>query len=356
MTNKNPPEERGGQRDFLTQVPDEVFIEAVERAGHCVYITDEEGVIEYANPVCEEVTGYSRQELTGESTTLLSSDYHEDWFYDDMWGTIHEGEVWEGEIVNETKEGERYVVHQTISPILEDSEVSHFVAVNEDVTELKKYRRELERQTERLEEFIYALADETANHITVAQKHLSRIEGEENADAVEKLDEVHGWIDNSVKEVWEMVTQGQRVEDPEWVSLRKVSEDCWQRTKDMEGAPALEIEVPEKARIKAERNRLRTIIKNLIQNAAVHTEDGVGARIGLLEDGFYFEDDGPGILPQEREDMLSPGKSSSGEDTLGFGLSVVREAARAHGWELKVTESEAGGARFEVTGARVRKV
>ena len=69
----------------------------------------------------------------------------------------------------------------------------------------------------------------------------------------------------------------------------------------------------------------------------------------LLEDGFYVEDDGPGIPEENRTDIFDSGYSTTGEGT-GFGLSIVKRVAEAHGWDITVTESEVGGARFEITG------
>ena len=74
-------------------------------------------------------------------------------------------------------------------------------------------------------------------------------------------------------------------------------------------------------------------------------------RIGELDDkeGFYVEDDGPGIAADDRKQVFEAGYSSTREGT-GFGLSIVKEIVEAHGWEIRVTEGTNGGARFEITG------
>jgi signal transduction histidine kinase len=80
-------------------------------------------------------------------------------------------------------------------------------------------------------------------------------------------------------------------------------------------------------------------------------EDGdetVTVRVGNLDDGFYVEDDGPGIPEDERDKIFEMGYSNDPDGT-GFGLSIVQEVAAAHDWTLTVTESDAGGARFEIT-------
>jgi signal transduction histidine kinase len=68
-----------------------------------------------------------------------------------------------------------------------------------------------------------------------------------------------------------------------------------------------------------------------------------------MDDGFYVADTGPGIPESERADIFEAGYSTNDGGT-GFGLRIVEQIAGAHGWEITVTESEQGGARFEFTG------
>jgi signal transduction histidine kinase len=77
--------------------------------------------------------------------------------------------------------------------------------------------------------------------------------------------------------------------------------------------------------------------------------DAVTITVGPLPDGFYVADDGPGISESERERIFDAGYST-GSDGTGLGLAIVRDVIDAHGWSIRVDESEAGGARFEVTG------
>lgn len=73
--------------------------------------------------------------------------------------------------------------------------------------------------------------------------------------------------------------------------------------------------------------------------------------VGALSDrpGFYVSDDGPGIPEGDRESVFEAGYTTRKEGT-GFGLAIVAEVVTAHGWKIQVTESDAGGARFEIFG------
>ncbi|MDT3433987.1 PAS domain S-box protein [Haloarcula sp. 1CSR25-25] len=116
------------------------FREAVESAGHAVVFTDRDGVIEYVNPAFEELTGYAAAEVVGHTPRVLKSGEHDEAFYETLWDTIGAGDVWQGELVNERPDGERYVIEQTIAPLPRDDEPRGYVAINTDITE--KRRRE----------------------------------------------------------------------------------------------------------------------------------------------------------------------------------------------------------------------
>lgn len=75
----------------------------------------------------------------------------------------------------------------------------------------------------------------------------------------------------------------------------------------------------------------------------------VTVTIGDLDRGFYVEDDGPGIPEEERDAVFKAGYSTN-EAGTGFGLNIVKQVVQSHGWEIIVTESLDGGARFEITG------
>lgn len=95
-------------------------------------------------------------------------------------------------------------------------------------------------------------------------------------------------------------------------------------------------------------SRLGQLLENLIRNAVEHGGESVTVTVGALTDGFFVAADGSGITEERREQIF--GGYSTAHDGAGFGLSIAESVAYAHGWDVRVTESESGGTRFEITG------
>jgi signal transduction histidine kinase len=96
-------------------------------------------------------------------------------------------------------------------------------------------------------------------------------------------------------------------------------------------------------------DRVSRLFENLVRNAIEHGGPDVTVTVGVLDDrgGIYVADNGIGIPPEERENVFTAGYTTS-ETGTGLGLAIVGEIASAHGWAIRVTESAAGGTRFEI--------
>ncbi|WP_311174183.1 PAS domain S-box protein [Halobellus ordinarius] len=125
---------------------------AVESAGHAIYITDTDGTIKYVNPAFEEVTGYTQSEVVGKTPHILNSGEMSDEYFDELWETIRSGDVWEEEIVDRRKNGERYIAMQTIAPVTDGDDIHAFVAIQDDITERKEREEALARRTQAIED------------------------------------------------------------------------------------------------------------------------------------------------------------------------------------------------------------
>lgn len=112
---------------------------ALRAAANGVVITDRTGTITWVNPAACTITGYSADELVGQHTRILKSGMHDRAFYEALWSQVTRGETWTGTIVNRRKDGSHYDEDQTIAPVRDDSgEVSHFIAIKQDVSERRR--------------------------------------------------------------------------------------------------------------------------------------------------------------------------------------------------------------------------
>jgi PAS domain S-box-containing protein len=328
-----------------------MFRQAVEHAGHAVIITETDGTIEYVNPAFEELTGYDSGEAVGETPAIVKSGEHGQEFYTDLWSTILDGEIWEGELINERKVGTRYIIDQTIAPIFdEDGDIDRFVAINNDITDLKEYERELERQNERLEQFGRTVAHDLRNPLNVMEGYLSVIrEAEVSSDAAaacEQVTEATQRMRELIEELLTLAKQGQTVLNPHPVTIKDVVTSAWTHVDTKSAILELDDDIDGDAVALADESRTTELFENLYRNAIEHVGDDATVRVGCLDDGFYVEDDGPGIPPEDRDDVLESGFTTS-DDGTGFGLAIVAMIAEAHNWTITITESTDGGARFE---------
>jgi PAS domain S-box-containing protein len=123
---------------------------AVSQSPSLIIITDTEGLIEYVNPKFTEVSGYLSEEVLGENVRLLKSGEVPDLNYTKMWDSLHAGKEWRGEFHNRKKNGEFFWVFASISPIYNDeNEITHFVAIEENVTDQKRMEETLQASESR---------------------------------------------------------------------------------------------------------------------------------------------------------------------------------------------------------------
>ena len=118
---------------------------ALVAAANGFMITDRVGKIIWVNPAFTHLTGYSMEDVSGQYPNILKSGRQDRDFYEELWSTILSGKIWQGELVNRRKDGHHYTEEMTIAPLRgEQGEISHFIAVMQDVSERKQH--ELERE------------------------------------------------------------------------------------------------------------------------------------------------------------------------------------------------------------------
>jgi signal transduction histidine kinase len=247
----------------------------------------------------------------------------------------------------------------------------------EAIRERQQRTEELQRQNERLDEFARFVSHDLRNPLTVARGHLDLAAEDCDCDSghLDHVAEAHERMDALIEDLMALAREEKTTTEYESVALGELVERCW-RTVETRDAT---LDVDADATIRADHDRLRQLLENLLRNAVEHGStsppsqtredavehgstsprsqaredadhgDGVTITVGRLENGFYIADDGAGIPAAERERVFESGYSTN-RDGTGFGLSIVRKIAEAHDWDIEVAESDAGGARFEITG------
>ncbi|MDN3677813.1 PAS domain-containing sensor histidine kinase [Flavobacterium paronense] len=136
--------------DFKALTKDVFDYKTAMDAADIVAITDEKGIIQYANDNFCKISKYSEEELIGQNHHIINSGFHSKDFFKQLWKTISNGKIWKGEIKNKAKDGTIYWVDTTIFPFLnEKGKPYKYLAIRSDITERKQSIEALKKSEER---------------------------------------------------------------------------------------------------------------------------------------------------------------------------------------------------------------
>ncbi|MYL68269.1 PAS domain S-box protein [Halorubrum distributum] len=334
-----------------------------ERSPDMIDIHDEAGEIVDANRAMTREIGYDREELVGMDVWEVDAELDPDEGVR-LWNGLEMDETVRLETTFARADGSTFPAEVHVRRIDVQGE-DRFLASSRDISERKAYERRIERENERLDEFASIVSHDLRNPLNVLSGYL-RLARETGTDSYfDRCERALDEMERLIEDVLALAKQGEAVGSFERVNLGELaagySDDAFGSangedpfggdagdTADGEAeADSSEVEVDADGEILADPGRVRQLLGNLFRNAVEHGGDRVF--VGDLPDGFYVEDDGPGVDPDEREKVFESGYTTS-ETGTGFGLSIVQRIAEAHGWDVAVTEGERGGARFEFTG------
>ncbi|MCL2458467.1 MAG: PAS domain S-box protein [Desulfobulbus sp.] len=349
---------------------------AVEQAAESVIITDLDGSIQYVNPACEDVSGYSLTEMLGKNPKMLQSGDTPAYQYKLMWGELAKGNVWRGMFVNRKKNGEIYQEEATITPVKDNNDkVINYVAVKRDITQ-HLLQENQSRQSQRMQA-IGTLAGGVAhdfNNILTAimgYAELSQSQCEQGSLLYSNLAEIIRGAERAgllVDQILKFSRQSEKNVSNLQLGLI-VKEVIRLLRASLPANIELLYDFSEDFFVKADPTQMHQIVMNLCTNAyqALEGKGGViklrlfrktlspreGVIAGNLPQGAYVclqvEDNGTGISPAYLQRIFDPyfttKKPSEG---TGLGLSVVHGIISDHRGAVTVESTPGQGSCFTV--------
>lgn len=205
--------------------------------------------------------------------------------------------------------------------------------------------QELAYQNDQLENFARMLAHELRNPLSIAKGYHQQSQPQ-NDDASKKVTEAHERIDEMIN-ILLITVRGTKVDSSDKQTvLAEVARSVWEDLSVPTESATLHVDTGQTIRVDAV--HLKHLLMNLFRNSIEHSEAEVTVRVGELADGFYVEDDGPGIPAGVRNDVVEDGVSAGGRG-VGVGLTAVSHIADLYSWDWELSDSEDGGTRLEFT-------
>ena len=317
-----------------------------------ILVLDADGEIVRANERAETILDIPKSEITGRT------------FNDSEWDVVDEDSELisenllpfdsvrnTGEPVYDVEHGVRQsdgdVVWLSINaaPLWDErDELKHVVTVLSDTTARKRQNQSLNATINQLEGFGDILSHDLGNILQIAQGRLELAREVDDSEHIETVDESIERATGMLDELTTAMQAGSVVEEVSTVEVSEVFDRAWQSQATADATKEIEEEI----QVRADEMALQRMFENLVRNAFEHGENTATVRLGSLVDGFYVEDDGPGIPTDERPKVFEPGYTTKADGT-GTGLVSIHQIALAHGWKPTIGEGAEGGARFKFT-------
>ena len=356
---------------------------AVEQAAEAIMMTRRDGTIVYVNPAWQRLSGYAANEVLGLTPRILKSDVQDPKVYRDLWETILDGRVWQGEITNRRKNGELFTLEETITPVRDpNGRITEFIAFGQDTSG----RRDLEarlRQAQKMEavgRLAGGVAHDFNNLLTVITGYSERLlnglgEGDplrRGAEAIKRS------ADRAAALTQQLLAFSRRqILAPRVLDLNAVVTNMHKLLQRLIGEDIELVLRPGEGlgRVKADPNQVEQVLMNLAVNSRDAMEKGgtltietsnvefnasYAARHVGLQPGNYVmlavTDTGCGMSAETQAHLFEPffTTKEQGKGT-GLGLSTIYGIVKQSGGYVAV-ESELGrGSTFRVYLPRIEE-
>jgi len=218
----------------------------------------------------------------------------------------------------------------------------YVLAQHVDATAQTQAELDTQEQVERLEALARVLSHDLRTPLSVASGYCRLLGDEVESEHLDKVEEALERI-STIAENAVLIARGTEVSETEEIDLEPFAKRIWGSLDTADATLTVE-----GVTVEGDPGLLSELLENLFRNVLDHAGEKPEVVVARVTDGsgFYVADDGPGIPPDVREEVFDIGYTT-GTGT-GFGLDIVERIAAAHGWTVRATESEEGGARFEL--------
>ena len=350
---------------------------AVEQSPVSVIITNLTGAVDYVNPKFTMVTGYTFEEVKGQNINILKSKLPPSRDKNDLWETIKAGQVWSGEFLNKRKDDSTYWESAYISPIKNDEgEITHYLSIQENISEKKKKEAELISAKEKAEEsdklktaFLHNITHEIRTPMN-AIVGFSEFLGDPNLSP-EKIHRYSGIINKSSQQLLSIITDiisiatiesGQARITEKTFKLNSVFETIYDqfnvlaKTKQID--LTLKLSLPDyDDLIFSDETKITQILTNLVGNALKFTNFGsvhFGYETKDTEIEFFVEDSGIGIPHDKHEEIFKRFSQVENSSELqaggtGLGLAIAKSYVKLLGGTMWLSSQPNYGSKFYFT-------
>ncbi|NVN90061.1 MAG: response regulator [Desulfuromonadales bacterium] len=337
---------------------------AVEQSPIAVLITDSNGVIEYSNSKCTDLTGYTQEEIVGENVFDQTAPAHLRDPKGTIWSSVSAGQTWHGEIENQKKNGATFWELVDISWLLNEAGgTSHFVIIREDITELRQIREEM-LKTAKLESLgILAggIAHDFNNILTsiLGNIFMARIHLAESEKATLHLHAAENSIERAKNLAQELLTFAQGgAPVKKQLALGDLLKNATLGSLNGSTVSCHFIFKEDIWPVEADEEQLSQVIHNLVINAVQAMPMG-GAltiqadNVSSSTDGKRFVkisvmDTGTGISQQDLPKIFDPYFTTK-EQGKGLGLASCHSIIRKHGGKIRATSTLGTGSIFQIS-------
>jgi two-component system cell cycle sensor histidine kinase/response regulator CckA len=356
---------------------------SVEQSLDLVMITNSAGVLEYVNPAFEKLTGYSSEEVIGQTLGILKSDQQAGELYEEMWNTVLSGKAFQGTVMNRKKNGETFTIEKAITPLRNaGGRITHFISTGRDITD----QRQLESQLHQAQKMdaIGLLAGGVAHDfnnlllVISAYAELVLVSLAEEDPSRKKLDEIITATRRAAELTRQLLAFGRKqMQSLRVLDLNTVVGEITRMLPRLIGEDIQLVFIPgrELVKVKADPAQIEQVVMNLATNARdamprggkltietsnVYLDQAYVQKHAIVRAGEYallaVSDSGEGIAAEHLNHIFEPFYTTKQEGKgTGLGLATAYGIVKQSEGFIWVYSEPGRGTTFKIYLPRVKR-